>query len=113
MKTIDEIKICNTSIHPEALKTPRMIEEQYEALKLDIEENGQIEPVVVYRNRIVDGRHRYLIAQELNLEILKCIKMPNNSTIGDIRRMVKSKETRRHESATQLAISALRYIEEY
>ena len=44
------------SIHPEALRTPRMVESQYEALKLDIEQNGQIEPIVLYRGKIVDGK---------------------------------------------------------
>lgn len=100
------------SIHPEALRTPRMVESQYEALKLDIEHNGQIEPIVLYRGKIVDGRHRFLIAQELNIQKMQYTKMHNNSTISDIRRMVKSKETRRHETASQLAISALRFIEE-
>lgn len=110
MKEIVTMKLSDLSIHDEALATPRMTSEQYEALKIDIEENGQHDPVLIYRGKIVDGRHRFLILTELNKETIACVKMPNNSTLDEIRRTVRSKETRRHETPTQLAISAYRYI---
>ena len=110
MKEIFELDITTLSIHDEALATPRMLEVQYEALKADIEQNGQLDPVVIYRGKIVDGRHRFLILNELNMKTITCFKMPNNATISDIKKLVRSKETRRHETATQLAISALRHI---
>lgn len=110
MKEIFELDIKDLSIHDEALATPRMLDVQYEALKADIEQNGQLDPVITYRGKIVDGRHRFLILNELNIQTITCLKMPNNSTIEDIRRLVRSKETRRHETATQLAISALRHM---
>ena len=110
MKEIFELDITTLSIHDEALATPRMLEVQYEALKADIEQNGQLDPVVIYRGKIVDGRHRFLILNELNIKTITCFKMPNNSTLSDIKKLVRSKETRRHETATQLAISALRHI---
>ena len=110
MKEIFELDITTLSIHDEALSTPRMLEVQYEALKADIEQNGQLDPVVIYRGKIVDGRHRFLILNELNIKTITCFKMPNNSTLSDIKKLVRSKETRRHETATQLAISALRHI---
>lgn len=110
MKEIFELDITTLSIHDEALSTPRMLDVQYEALKADIEQNGQLDPVVVYRGKIVDGRHRFLILNELNIKTITCFKMPNNSTLSDIKKLVRSKETRRHETATQLAISALRHI---
>lgn len=110
MKEIFELDITTLSIHDEALSTPRMLEVQYEALKADIDQNGQLDPVVIYRGKIVDGRHRFLILNELNIKTITCFKMPNNSTLSDIKKLVRSKETRRHETATQLAISALRHI---
>ena len=110
MKEIFELDITTLSIHDEALSTPRMLDVQYEALKADIEQNGQLDPVVIYRGKIVDGRHRFLILNELNIKTITCFKMPNNSTLSDIKKLVRSKETRRHETATQLAISALRHI---
>ena len=42
-------------LHPEALATPKMNQEQYEALKANIEMFGQLDPVTVYRGKIVDG----------------------------------------------------------
>ena len=112
MKEIFELDITTLSIHDEALSTPRMLDVQYEALKSDIDQNGQLDPVVIYRGKIVDGRHRFLILNELNIKTITCFKMPNNSTLSDIKKLVRSKETRRHETATQLAISALRHIVE-
>lgn len=95
-------------LHPEALATPKMNQEQYEALKANVEMFGQLDPVTVYRGKIVDGRHRWLILQELGIDTIKYKKMPNNSTLKEIKSMVNSRETRRHESASQLAIRAYR-----
>lgn len=110
MNEIFKLSIKDVSIHDEALATPIMTEDQYESLKQDIIENGQIDPVLLYRGKIVDGRHRYLILCELNSDTILATKMNNNSTINDIRKVVRSRETRRHETPTQLAISALRYL---
>ena len=96
------------TLHPEALVTPRMSDESYDALKRDIEINGQLDPVTTYRGKIVDGRHRWLIIQELGIDEIKYIKLANNATLADIRQVVQSKELRRHETASQLAIRAYR-----
>lgn len=95
-------------LHPEALATPKMNQEQYEALKVNVEMFGQLDPITVYRGKIVDGRHRWLILQELGIDKIKYKKMPNNSTLKDIKAIVNSRETRRHESVSQLAIRAYR-----
>ena len=96
------------TLHPEALATPKMSGIAYDALKRDIEINGQLDPVITYRGKIVDGRHRWLIIQELGIDFIKYIELPNNTTIAQLRRLVQSKETRRHETAGQLAIRAYR-----
>lgn len=98
----------NLSLHPEALLTPKMNEAAYTALKTDIEINGQLDPVTVYRGKIVDGRHRWLILQELGIDVIKYVVLPNNYTLEKIRQVVHSKEMRRHETAAQLAIRAYR-----
>lgn len=109
VEEIHSISPKDLTLHPEALNTPRMNSENFEALKRDIELRGQIDPVIVYRGKIVDGRHRWIILQELGIDTIKYKKMPNNSTLKDIKAMVNSKETRRHESVAQLAIRAYRY----
>ena len=100
------------TLHPEALATPKMSSIAYDALKRDIEINGQLDPVITYRGKIVDGRHRWLIIQELGIDFIKYIELPNNTTIAQLRRLVQSKETRRHETAGQLAIRAYRLYEQ-
>ncbi len=100
------------TLHPEALATPKMSGIAYDALKRDIEINGQLDPVITYRGKIVDGRHRWLIIQELGIDFIKYIELPNNTTIAQLRRLVQSKETRRHETAGQLAIRAYRLYEQ-
>lgn len=95
-------------LHPLALSTPRMGDAQYGALKKDIEQKGQTDPVSVYRNKIVDGRHRWLILQELGIPSIKYMVLPNNLTLAELKAIVNSKEIRRHESPAQLAIRAYR-----
>ena len=109
--TTQEILAINPAqltLHAEALATPKMSATAYEALKKDIEINGQLDPVLVYRGKIIDGRHRWLILSELEAPEIKYILLPNNTTLAEIRRLVQSKETRRHETAGQLAIRAYR-----
>ena len=102
--------IATLDLHPLAETTPMMTQENYEALKLDIETNGQLEPISLYRGRIIDGRHRWLILQELGETIIKAVKLPNNTTKAGLASIVRSKETRRHETPTQLAISAYKMM---
>lgn len=104
------VNINELDIHPEANATPRMTNEQYIALKIDIERNGLIEPIVLYRGRIIDGRHRFWILKELGIENVSVVSIPNNSTLADIRTLVKSKETHRHQTPTQLSIFAYRQM---
>lgn len=105
---IHSIHPADLVLHPEALATPKMNAEQYESLKRDIEIQGQLDPITTYRGKIVDGRHRWLIIQELGIDTIKYKKMPNNSKLQDIKDIVNSREMRRHETASQLAIRAYR-----
>ena len=110
VEEIFEVDIAELELHPLAKTTPRMTDKQYTALKADIEINGQLEPITLYRGRIVDGRHRWLILQELGIESVLATKLSNNTTTEKLKSIVKSKETRRHETPTQLAISAYRLM---
>ena len=42
-------------IHPAANLFPMMTEEQFQQLKADIQEHGQQEPAVTWKNQLVDG----------------------------------------------------------
>jgi ParB-like chromosome segregation protein Spo0J len=55
-------------IHAVAHLFPPMSEAQYAALRDDIQENGQREPITLWRGQIIDGSHRARACQELNRE---------------------------------------------
>lgn len=55
-------------VHPVANVFPMMDREAFEALKADIAEHGQREPVTFWRNQLIDGRNRYLACLELKIE---------------------------------------------
>ena len=55
-------------IHPICDMVPKMSAEAFDALKADIEKNGQIDPIWVKAGEIIDGRHRYRACRELGIE---------------------------------------------
>ena len=93
-------------IHKLANEQSTMSEIEFQALKSDIELNGQLVPILVYRGKIVDGRHRWRALDELGVEKIKCWILPNNQPIDAVREIVTSMENRRHASKTQKAIRA-------
>lgn len=86
-------------IHPICDMVPKMSAEAYEALKSDIQKNGQIDPIWVKGGEIIDGRHRYRACRELSL---KCKTQEYQGT--DVETFVISVNvSRRHLSSNQKA----------
>lgn len=56
-------------IHPIANIFPSMSDSEFQALKADIEQYGQREPVWLYEDKVIDGRHRLRACEELGLPI--------------------------------------------
>ncbi len=54
--------------HELALVFPPMTEPEFAALKEDIREHGQHEPITLYEGKILDGLHRYRACLELDRE---------------------------------------------
>jgi hypothetical protein len=54
--------------HPAAMLLPAMSEAEYGELKNDIQTNGLREPIWVYDNQVLDGRHRLRACVELDVE---------------------------------------------
>lgn len=65
MKTIENTEYL---IHSAAALFPPMSDAEFAELKADIETNGQQMPILVYRNKIVDGRERLRACHELGIE---------------------------------------------
>ena len=53
--------------HPYAELVREMTEEEYLALRDDIQRQGQLEPVIFYQDHILDGRHRYRACRDLGI----------------------------------------------
>jgi hypothetical protein len=106
-----EILIKSTTsmqLHSLTETHPVMSIEQYEAFKADIAKNGQMQPVIAYRDKIVDGRHRLRALTDLGIATIKVTNLPNNLTLDEVKQKVVSTEKRRHQSPTQLAINGYR-----
>jgi hypothetical protein len=108
--TIFEIELEALEIHEYAGLTPVMSELEYSALKLDIESKGQKDPGVLFKGKVLDGRHRLRALAELGAATMKFTKLPNNTTLDEVLSVVRSKETRRHDSVAQKAIMAYNHM---
>jgi archaellin len=86
---------------------PLMQDREFEALKLSIAESGLEVPIVICRNLIIDGRSRYNACKELGIENIAVEIMAGNSSIEIKKKRVEVMETRRHQTKTQLACTAV------
>lgn len=55
-------------IHPAAELFPLMEDDQFQALVVDIRDNGLQEPIVLFEGKIIDGRHRLRACEVLGIE---------------------------------------------
>jgi len=81
---------------------PDMDSDDFEALKQDIKEKGLIEPIVLYRGKILDGKHRYRACLELGIEPM-WIEHVSNNPLGFV---ISMNRHRRHLTKSQLAVIA-------
>ncbi|MCX7099469.1 MAG: ParB N-terminal domain-containing protein [Methylococcales bacterium] len=84
---------------------PRMMNEELQTLKADIKEHRLLEPIVVYENSILDGRHRHIICEEYEIrpDYIQFELLGYNGTPLDF---VISKHQRRNLTPDQKAILA-------
>ena len=55
-------------VHPDALRFPVLKDEEYQSLKRSIADEGLIDPIALYNDQLLDGRHRYRACLELGIE---------------------------------------------
>ncbi len=91
---------------------PMMVKAQYEILRDDIKSEEQQEPILIWRGRIVDGRNRCKALNELGIETVKVIKLPHMCSPEERMKLARRIEhTRRHETPTQIACTAVKNYE--
>lgn len=99
--------------HEIADKHREMSDEEFQALKLDIEQNGQLVAIITYRGKLVDGRHRQRALIELGIDRMKAEALPNNLSIKEVEDRVMSTENRRMDTPLQKSIRAYMYYKEH
>lgn len=99
----------NLTAHPVAALFPMLEGADYEALKADIRQNGQLQPIVIHPEdgSIIDGRNRYRACIELGLE-------PRFETWAGSGSVVEAALSlnlhRRHMNSSQRAMVALEVL---
>ena len=84
-----------------------MSAEEFTALKLDIERNGQREPIWTYQGRIIDGRNRFKACSELNIKPVIREWQGNGSDTSLVAFVLSLNLHRRHLNSSQKAVIAL------
>lgn len=92
-------------LHKYCAILPKMMETEYQALKADICEHGLLEPVVVYEETILDGRHRQRICDELAIQP-RYVEFESLHYQGSALDFVFSKHQRRNLTPDQKALLA-------
>lgn len=94
-------------VHPLALLIPGMNDADEHRLRADIAVNGVLEPLVIFEDKVLDGRHRLRIAASEGA-VVRLEQFAG--TPADARAFVWSANvSRRHLSQAQLALAADRF----
>lgn len=92
------------NVHPVADIFPRMGDSEFQALKADIAQHGQREPVWTWRDQVIDGRHRVRACDELGHLCLRREYEGDESTL--VQFVVSLNLHRRHLNESQRAMVA-------
>ena len=104
----DELmSIDDITLHKLTQKHRIMTETEFVGFIESIALVGQIEPVLLYRGKIVDGRHRYWALKKLGAKYIKVKKLSNNLTLSEVEEIVLNTEVRRSDNSFQKAAKAI------
>ena len=87
---------------------PKMNVSDKQELKNSIKQYGVLEPIILYDDKIVDGRHRQEVCIELELP-MPVLSLQGNYTIEELRRMVELIHINKNLSEIQKQIQAYNY----
>lgn len=90
--------------HPLSAAFPSMSADDFQALKDDIENNGQREPVIVHEGMVLDGWHRYRACIELGI---KPQQFTFSATDDPVAFVISHNLHRRHLTASQRAAAVV------
>ena len=102
--TVKYEEIDNYEIDEAANDYPMLTEEEHKRLVEDIKLNGQLQPVVIFEKKIMDGRNRVKAVKELQKSLEVIIV---TTTYEDALKLAQSNnDKRRHMSKSQFAMKA-------
>lgn len=90
--------------HPLSAAFPAMSADDFQALKDDIEVNGQREPVIVFEGMVLDGWHRYQACAQLGLNVQKFTFAQDEDPVAFV---LSHNLHRRHLTASQRAAAVV------
>ena len=103
-----ELKLHNlTEIH--RLHT----DAEREQMRQSFIERGQLVPAIMYRKRLVDGRHRLWTALDLKLDYLLVVKLDSNLTLDEVEQMVIDIQGGRQLTPSEKAIQAYMIMQKH
>jgi len=106
---INDPDFLGYQIHPYANRLPLMGYIDFQALVNSIKEDGQNRPIIIYKDQIVDGRHRYFACKLLKIEP----KIEEyNGNEEDLLRFVQNAALNRELSPSQKAMTAAMFLED-
>lgn len=116
-ETIEHSKINDLKVDKFAEINPKLSKERLQDLIEDIKENGQIHPVIVFEDHVIDGQNRLKAIKEINKTIydndkklgLKVLKV-KTSKEDAIKLAISNNDKRRHISKSQYAMIAAKKI---
>ena len=108
----NEVSTTTTIIHNIANMHRTMTPEEYGALVLSISEVGQLQPVIMYRGKLVDGRHRMKAMKDLGIDRMKAKHLNAKLTLNEVKDVVLGTEVKRNNSIAQRAIQAWFWLKE-
>ena len=92
-------------IHKFADIFPMMNGEEFKQLKQDIEENGLLEPITIFENKILDGRNRYNACKEVDVKV----KTTEYKGKNPLQYVISTNLKRRHLNESQRAMVAINH----
>ena len=113
LRTLNHEEVSSFKPHSAAELFPPLSEGEYLHLKRDIKKNGILQPIIAIerddKTEIIDGRHRWQIAVELELDKIPFKFMPRNTSATRVwMNAIDMNSSRRHMDKSQRAMVAAR-----
>lgn len=102
------LKHYGYEIHPKAQETPSLTMEEYLALRGLIKANGLLQPLLMQKDTLIDGRHRLMACYDLGMPT----KSRQLHDAADIEAVIYDSEARRHQTKSQMTAFTVLYYED-